>query len=119
MVKVYLNNDRKILDSVKVNAGLPTKGKSWTVPCYVLKKTNVQEMSDEEAYVTVGPLHPFPTLAPYWSGPVPPTDSSASPANSNAGGSNMVVDGQHRVVEAQDELLIMVIMLSQCCLVLL
>ena len=41
VVKVYLNDDRKILDLVKVNAGLPTKGRSWTVPCYVLKKNNV------------------------------------------------------------------------------
>jgi len=71
VVKVYLNDDRKIPDSVKVNAGLPTKGRSWTVPCYVLKKNNVQEMPNEEAYVTVGPLHPFPTLAPCCSGLVP------------------------------------------------
>lgn len=94
VVKVYLNNDRKIPDSVKVNVGVPTKGKSWTVPCYVLKKANVRLMPDEEAFVTAGPLHPIPTLAPRWIGPVPPADSSDSPANSNAGGSNMRVDVQ-------------------------
>lgn len=39
--KVYLNDDARITDSVKVNAGLPHKSRSWTVPCYVLKKQNV------------------------------------------------------------------------------
>jgi hypothetical protein len=38
VAKVYLNNDAKIPDSVKVNAGLPQKGRSWTLPCYVLKR---------------------------------------------------------------------------------
>lgn len=38
VVKVYLNDDAKILDSVKVNEGLPQKDRSWTVPCYVLKR---------------------------------------------------------------------------------
>jgi len=58
-------------------------------------------MPNEEAYVTVGPLHPFPTPAPRWSGPVPPADSSASPVNSNVD-PNMMVDGQNRAVEAQN-----------------
>lgn len=60
VVKVYLSDDRKIPDSVKVNAGVPTKGKSWTVPCYVLKKSNVLNLPDEEAYVIVGPRILFP-----------------------------------------------------------
>ena len=38
VVKVYLNDDAKILDLVKVNACLPQKGRSWIVPCFVLKK---------------------------------------------------------------------------------
>lgn len=71
VVKIYLNDDKKIPDSVKVNAGVPSKGKSWTVPCYVLKKSNVQDLPDEEAFVTMGPLHPMPAPAPRWSGPVP------------------------------------------------
>lgn len=77
-----------------MNVGLPTKGKSWTVPCYVLKNSNVKELPDEEAFVTTGPLHPFPTPAPRWNGPVPPAASDASPANSNTGGSNMLVDNR-------------------------
>ena len=38
VAKVYRNDDAKIPNSVKVNAGLPQKGRSWTVPCFVLKK---------------------------------------------------------------------------------
>jgi hypothetical protein len=59
LVKVYLNDDRKIPASVKVNAGLPNRGKSWTVPVYTLKK-NATELPNEEAFVTLGPLHPIP-----------------------------------------------------------
>lgn len=70
VAKVYLNDDRKIPDSMKVNAGLPTKGRSWTVPCFVLKKNSVQELPDEEAYVTLGPLHP-PGPGPSLDGPRP------------------------------------------------
>jgi len=60
IVKVYLNDDGKIPDFVKVNAGLPSKGRSWIVPIFVLKKKNVLELPDKEAYVTTGPLHPMP-----------------------------------------------------------
>lgn len=38
VAKVYLNDDAKIPSSSKVNAGVPQKGRSWTVPCFVLKK---------------------------------------------------------------------------------
>lgn len=64
VVKVYLNDDAKILDSDKVNAGLPQKGRSWTVPCFVLKRQSIIELMDEEAFITVGPLHPRPPQAP-------------------------------------------------------
>lgn len=92
VAKVYLNNDAKIPNSVKVNAGLPQKGRSWTVPCYILKRQQVSELQDEEAYVTVGPLHPQPPQPPRWMGPVPPADSDATPIGSN-NGSDMHVDG--------------------------
>ena len=62
-----------------------------------VKKKSVQELKDEEAFVTTGPLHPIPAQAPRWMGPIPPAASSASPANSNAGGSNMVVDDQEEI----------------------
>jgi hypothetical protein len=53
MLKVYLNNDMRILDSMKVNVGLPPKGCSWTVPVFALKKKkSVPEILDEEAFVT-------------------------------------------------------------------
>ena len=58
VAKVYLNDDSKIPDSVKVNAVLPQKGRSWTVRCFILKKQSVTELQDEEAFVTTGPLHP-------------------------------------------------------------
>lgn len=64
-------------------------------------KKSVQEMQDEEAFVTTGPLHPIPAQAPRYMGPVPPAASSASLANSNAGGSNMVVDDQGRAHKVQ------------------
>lgn len=60
VVKVYLNDDVKIPSSVKVNAGLPHKGRYWTAPCYVLRRNNVEELRDEEPFVIVGPLHPRP-----------------------------------------------------------
>jgi hypothetical protein len=66
IVKVYLNDDKKIPASVKVHAGLPIKGKSCTVSVYTLKK-NVVEMPDEEAFVTVGPPAPPATSAPVGS----------------------------------------------------
>jgi hypothetical protein len=92
VAKVYLNDDAKIPSSVKVNAGLPQKGRSWIVPCYVLKRNNVPEMQDEEAFVTVGSLHPLPPEMPRWMGTAPPARSNATPAGSNAG-SAMTMDG--------------------------
>lgn len=93
VVKVYLNDDAKIPNSVKVNVGLPSKGRSWTVPVFVLKKKSVPEMQDEEGFVTEGPLHPMPAQAPRWTGPTPPAPSDVTPGASNAGGGyNMQVD---------------------------
>jgi hypothetical protein len=92
-VKVYQNNDAKILDSVKVNAGLPQKGRSWTVPCFILKRQGVLELMDEEAFVTVGPLHPRPPQPPRWMGPVPPAGSNTTSIGSNNNGNNMNIDG--------------------------
>jgi hypothetical protein len=63
VVQVYLNDDKKNPNSVKINVVVPIKGKSWIVPCFVLKKS-VQEMQDEEAFMTTGPLHPTPAQAP-------------------------------------------------------
>lgn len=92
ITKVYLNNEAMIPDFVKVNAGVPKRGRSWTVPVYVLKKTGVQEPPEEEAYVTAGLLHPYPPEFPRWTGPLPPARSDATPADSQTHGSNMVVD---------------------------
>lgn len=91
VVKVYLNDDAKIPSSVKVNAGLPQKGRSWTCACYVLKRQGVPELMDEEAYVTVGPLHPLPPQPPRWMGPMPPAATSTPRAGSN--GNNLNMDG--------------------------
>lgn len=70
VVKVYLNDDAKIPDSMKVNAGVPKKGRSYTVPCFILKK-KISEPHDEEAFVTIGPLHPCPPQPPRWMGTAP------------------------------------------------
>jgi len=45
-------------------------------------------LPDEEGFVTIGPLHPFPTPAPRWEGPVPLANPNASPILSATGGSN-------------------------------
>lgn len=86
IVKVCLNDDGKIPDSIKVNAGLPIKGRSWTVHVFVLKKKNVLELPDEEAYVTTGPLYPMPPQPPHWIGPIAPAHSDATSGASNVGG---------------------------------
>jgi len=52
VVKVYLNDDAKIPDSVKVSVGVPRKGHSWMVPVFVLKKKSVPELPTKEAFVT-------------------------------------------------------------------
>ena len=101
VAKVYLNNEAKIPDSVKVNAGLPQKGRSWTLPVFVLKKKGISEVLEEEAYVTEGPFHPMPVQPLRWNGPTPPAASVATPVGSTADpghapnaapGENMAVD---------------------------
>jgi len=64
VVKVYLNDYANIPDSVKVNAGLPNNGRSWTVLVFVLKKKSVPELLDEEAFVTQGPSAPNASASP-------------------------------------------------------
>jgi len=64
VAKVYLNDDAKIPNSVKINAGQPQKRRSWTPPCFVLKKKDVFAPLPEEGFATEGPLHPTPTEAP-------------------------------------------------------
>jgi hypothetical protein len=90
IVKVYLNDDAKIPDSIKVNAGVPQTGRSWTVPCYVLKHQGVQELMDEDAYVSLGPLDPIPPQAPRWMGPAAPAGSANIQVGSNSGGNKNV-----------------------------
>ena len=50
---------------------------------------------DEDAFITVGPLHPTPPQAPRWMGPAAPAGSGTTPRGSNSGG-NMQVDGGER-----------------------
>jgi hypothetical protein len=74
----------------------------------VSTRGNVNQLPDEEGFVTIGPLHRFPTLAPHWEGLVPPADSSAKPVISIAGGSNNPKDkeaktlGSKHGLEAED-----------------
>lgn len=84
IVKVYLNDDAKIPDSVKVNAGLPKKGRSWTSPCFILKRQGISEPRDE-GFVIAGSLHPCPPQPPRWMGFAPPASSDATPTASPAG----------------------------------
>lgn len=84
VVKVYLNNEALIPDSVKVNVGLPQRGRSWIVLIFVLKKKAVLEVIEEAPYVTTGPLYPLPMWPSRWNGPVPPAPSEATLEGSNA-----------------------------------
>jgi hypothetical protein len=95
VAKIYLNDDAKIPASVKANAGVPPKGRSLTVPYYVLKRQNVPVLQDEEAFVMTGPMHPLPPQAPRWMGPVPLVSSDATPAGSNNGSAMNVDGGNH------------------------
>lgn len=90
VVKVYLNVDAKIPALVKVNVGLPKKGRSRIVPCFVLKQQRVIELPDEEAYVTIGPLHPQPPQPSRWLGLIPLPNATLMGSNS---GSAMNLDG--------------------------
>lgn len=85
IVNVYLNDDAKILDSVKVSAGIPKKGHSWTSPCFILRRQDVFEPRDEEGFVIARPLHPRPSVPPCWMGFDPLTSSDATPTASGAG----------------------------------
>jgi len=84
IVKVCLNDEGKIPDSVKVNAGVPYKGRSWTVPVFALKKTGVTMVPEEEVYVLDGPFHPMPPQPPRWTDPTDPACSNVTPADSQA-----------------------------------
>lgn len=92
VAKVYLNEFAKIQSSVKVNAGLPQKGRSWTLACYVLKKSNLVSPPDEEAFVTHGPLHLVPPQPPHWFGFVQPAGYESTPSAPLVG-SVMKTDG--------------------------
>jgi len=97
VAKVYLNDNAKILESIKINAGLPQKGKSWTSPCYVLKNNVVTAPQDEEGYVTTGPLHPIPPSPPHWLGLDLTASSGSSPTAPGSGNAmNLDVDGHSR-----------------------
>jgi hypothetical protein len=95
VAKVYLNDDAKIPESIKVNVGLPQKARSWTVPCYILKIQQVSEVQDEEAFVSFGPLHPLPAppTHTHWMGPIPPADPNTTPRGSNIGPSTHAFGG--------------------------
>lgn len=58
---------------------------------------------DEEAFVTVGPLHPHPPQPPRWMGPVPPASSDTTPIGSN-NGNHMHIDGGGAASRQQQQL---------------
>lgn len=63
----------------EVSKSLPQKGRSWTLPCFVLKQSDVTSPPDEEVFVTQGPLHPVPPPAPRWFGFEQPAGSESTP----------------------------------------
>lgn len=85
VAKVYLNDESTIPDSVKINSGVPQISRSWTSPCYVIKRKNVPQPPPEDGHATVGPLHPIPPAAPQWMDPNLPISSEATPLDSPIG----------------------------------
>ena len=47
------------------------------------EKKRLIEPQDEEAFITIGPLHPCPQQPPRWMGFAPPVLSDATPTTSN------------------------------------
>nr|TKW32650.1 hypothetical protein SEVIR_2G181600v2 [Setaria viridis] len=75
-VRIYLNDDAKILHNVVVSVGLPPRVRSWTCPIFALKKKNATFLADEDLVPPEGPLHPLPMDAPHWMGLNPAVPSS-------------------------------------------
>ncbi|CAN6311229.1 unnamed protein product [Urochloa humidicola] len=72
IVKVLVNQDADVPDSITLSVGTYPHVRSWTVPVYLLSATDVVLGGDEDPIPVEGPTHPLPHPAPGWMGPVGP-----------------------------------------------
>ncbi|CAL4979205.1 unnamed protein product [Urochloa decumbens] len=69
VVRVLVNKDADVPDSVTLSVGTYPRVRTWTVPVFVLSATDVILGGDEEP-LPDGPTHPLPNPAPGWMGPL-------------------------------------------------
>ncbi|CAN6373518.1 unnamed protein product [Urochloa humidicola] len=87
IVKVLINKDADVPDSITVSVGTQPKVRSWTVPIYLLSATDIVLGGDEAPLPADGPTHPLPHPAPGWMGaPAPRNPASMEEAASDNGG---------------------------------
>ncbi|CAN6179774.1 unnamed protein product [Urochloa humidicola] len=86
IVKVLVNQDADVPDSITLSMGTYPRVRSWTVPVYLLSATDVVLGGDEDPIPVEGPTHPLPHPAPGWMGPMRPPveDESMEDAASGA-----------------------------------
>lgn len=70
LVKVVVHDDHIIPPDVVVLAGVGRGTKSRTVPIYLLSRTDILVMPDEQPVPVDGLSHPVPPPAPRWMGPI-------------------------------------------------
>ncbi|KAF8720712.1 hypothetical protein HU200_023615 [Digitaria exilis] len=70
VVRVLVNKDSDVPDSVTLSVGTYPRVRTWTVPIYLLCANDVVLGGDEEPIPVDGPTHGLPHPAPGWLGPV-------------------------------------------------
>ncbi|CAN6230933.1 unnamed protein product [Urochloa humidicola] len=69
IVKVLVNKDSDVPESITLAAGSEPRIRTWTVPVYLLKVSDVVLGGNEQPLPEDGPIHPMPNRAPRWMGP--------------------------------------------------
>ncbi|CAO2168125.1 unnamed protein product [Urochloa humidicola] len=100
IVKVLVNKDADIPESITVSAGTDPRIRTWTVPIFLLQASDVVLGGDEQPLPVDGPIHPITPPAPRWMGPHGPGAGAAGAADGSAAGgadnagSNSTAGGQ-------------------------
>ncbi|CAN6252337.1 unnamed protein product [Urochloa humidicola] len=69
IVRVLINKDANIPDSITISVGTLPRIRTWTVPVYLLHASDAVLGGDEEPLPVDGPTHPMPFPEPGWMGP--------------------------------------------------
>ncbi|CAO2168951.1 unnamed protein product [Urochloa humidicola] len=64
IVRVLVNKDADVSDSVTLSVGTFPRVRTWIVPVFLLSATHVVLGDDEEPILVEGPTHPMPHPAP-------------------------------------------------------